>query len=57
MEQQIQRRVIAVTKQNQDKLVEETGIQSTLTEVEMKQYVDQVIKEVMGKKATTDRDQ
>lgn len=29
MEQQIQRRVIAVTKRNQDKLVEDTGIQST----------------------------
>jgi hypothetical protein len=55
MEQQIQRRVISFTKQNQDKLVEETGIQSTLTEDEMKQYIDQVIEEVMRKKATTDR--
>ena len=45
MEQQIQRRVIAFTKQN-DKLVEETGIQSIVTEEEMKQYVDQVIEEV-----------
>lgn len=55
MEQQIQRRVISLTKQNQEKLVEDTGIQSTLTEEEMKQYIDQVIKEVMGKKTTTNR--
>ena len=55
MEQQIQRRVIAFTKQNQDKLVEETGIQSTVTEEEMRQYVDQVIEEVRRNKATSNK--
>lgn len=55
MEQQIQRRVIAFSKQNQDKLVEETGIQSTVTEEEMKQYVDQVIEEVRRNKATSNK--
>ena len=55
MEHQIQRRVIAFSKQNQDKLVEETGIQSTVTEEEMKQYVDQVIEEVRRNKATSNK--
>jgi hypothetical protein len=55
MEQQIQRRVIAVTKRNQNKLVEDTGIQSTLSEDEVKHYVQQVVREVMAKKTSTSR--
>jgi hypothetical protein len=55
MEQQIERKVSSFTKQNQDKLVEETGIQSTLTEEDMKQYIDQVIEEVVRKKTGTSR--
>ncbi len=46
MEQQIQKRVIALTKQNQDRMAEETGIQSSLSEEDMKQYLQQVIKEI-----------
>ncbi len=55
MGQQIERKVSSFTKQNQDKLVEETEIQSTLTEEDMKQYIDQVIEEVMRKKTSTSR--
>ena len=32
MEEEIQKRVIELTKQNQDRMVEEFGIQSSLTE-------------------------
>lgn len=46
MEQEIQKKVLVITRQNQDRLREETGIQSSLTEDEMKAYLDQVIREV-----------
>jgi hypothetical protein len=49
MEQQIQKRVIVLTKQNQDRLKEASGIESSLTEEDMKQYLEQVMEEV-GKK-------
>ena len=35
MQREIEKRVIALTKQNQDKMAEETGIQSSLTEEDM----------------------
>jgi hypothetical protein len=53
MEQEIEKRVITLTKQNQDRMVEETGIQSSLTEEDMKQYLEEVINEVKKEKATT----
>jgi len=46
MEQEIQKRVLALTKQNQDRMAEETGIQSSLTDEDMKRYLEQVIEEV-----------
>jgi sulfite reductase beta subunit-like hemoprotein len=46
MEQEIEKRVITLTKQNQDRMAEESGIQSSLTEDDMKDYLEQVIKEV-----------
>ena len=46
MEQEIQRRVLTLTKQTQNRMAEETGIQSSLTEDDIKQYLEQVIKEV-----------
>jgi hypothetical protein len=51
MEQQIEKRVVALTKQNQDRLAEESGIQSSLTEEDMKEYLEQVIEEVKKRKA------
>ncbi len=54
MEQEIQKRVIALTKQNQVRMAEETGIESSLTDEDMKQYLEQVIEEV--KKLRTDAD-
>jgi Tfp pilus assembly PilM family ATPase len=55
MEQEIQRRVIALTKQNQDRMVVESGIQSSLTEEDMKEYLQQVIREVKKQKTSTDK--
>jgi hypothetical protein len=52
MEQEIERRVPVFTKQIQDKMVEETGIEPSLTEGETKRYLEQVIKEVKKQKTT-----
>src|SRR5207244_8968899 len=54
MEQEIQKRVLELTRQNQDKIEEETGIQSSLTEDDIKQYLEQVIKEVKKPKMSDD---
>jgi hypothetical protein len=48
MEQEIQKKVIELTKRNQDRMAEETGIQSSLTEEDMKEYLQQVIKEIQA---------
>jgi hypothetical protein len=45
MEQQIQRRVIDMTKQNQYLLENETGIEPSLNEDEVKEYLHEVLKE------------
>ena len=50
MEQEIQRRVLVITKQNQDRMAEETGIQSSLTDEDVKEYLEQVIEEVKKEK-------
>jgi hypothetical protein len=46
MEQEIQQRVITLTKQNQDKMAQESGVYSSLTEDDVKMYLEQVIREV-----------
>ena len=46
MEQEIHRRVIKITKEKLNKLTEETGVQSSVTEDEMKQYMNDVLKEI-----------
>ena len=46
MKQEIQKRVITITKQNQDGMAEESGIQSSLTEEDMKSYLQEVIEEI-----------
>jgi hypothetical protein len=48
MEQEIQKRVITLTKQNKDVLEEQTGIESSLSEQDVKQYLDLVLKELKG---------
>ena len=43
MEQEIEKRVLALTKQHQDRMAEESGIQPSLTDEDMKEYLQQVI--------------
>jgi hypothetical protein len=46
LEQEIQRRVITMTREHQDTIKEEIGIQSPLNEEDIKQYVDEVLKAI-----------
>ena len=46
MEQQIVKKVVTFTKQNQARMAEESGIESSLTEEDMKIYLENVIAEV-----------
>lgn len=49
MEQEIIKQVIKMTKQNQSKMVEASGIEPSLTEEDMKTYLEKVIAEVKKK--------
>jgi DNA-binding protein Fis len=55
MEQEIQSKVIEFTKRNQDRMAEETGIQSSLSEEDVKEYLQQVITEVKRQKTTSNK--
>jgi Tfp pilus assembly PilM family ATPase len=46
MEQEIQRRVLTVTRENQERMAEESGIQTSLTEEDIKEYLEQVLNEI-----------
>ncbi len=46
MEQELQKRVLTITKENSDVMTEETGVQPSLTEDEMKEYLDMVVNEI-----------
>jgi len=53
MEQEIQKRVLEFTKRTQDMMAEETGIKSSMTEDDIKQYLEQVVREVKIQKTST----
>jgi signal transduction histidine kinase len=46
MEQEIERRVLTSAKEQEEILIKQTGVQSSLTEHEMKQYLGTVLKEI-----------
>jgi hypothetical protein len=50
MEQELQRRVLTLAKKNSDTMTEETGVQPSLSENDMKQYLEEVIKEIKVRK-------
>jgi hypothetical protein len=50
MEQELTKRVLTLAKDQSYSMTEQTGIQSSLTEDDMKQYVEEVLKEIKGKK-------
>jgi hypothetical protein len=51
MEQELQTRVLTIAKKNSDIMTEETGVQPSLSEDDMKQYLEEVLKEIRVKKA------
>ncbi len=46
MEQEFQKRVLTIAKKNSDIMTEETGVQPSLTEDEIKEYLNMVVNEV-----------
>lgn len=56
MEQEIEKKVIGFTRTNQDRMAEETGVQSSLSEDDVKEYLEQVIQEVQKQKSKTPKD-
>jgi Tfp pilus assembly PilM family ATPase len=50
MQQEIQRRVMRITKKHQGSMEEETGVQSSLNEEDIKEYLDEVMQEIRAKK-------
>jgi hypothetical protein len=53
MKQELQKRVLTIAKNNSDVMTEETGIQPSLTEDEMKEYLDMVANEIKHTKHDT----
>jgi hypothetical protein len=47
MEREIERKVVVFTKRNQEQMLEETGIASSLTEQDVKEYLELVINDVV----------
>jgi hypothetical protein len=54
MEQEIERRVISMTKQNEEILANETGVEPSLSDSEVKEYLREVLKEVKKGKVQSD---
>jgi hypothetical protein len=50
MEQELQKRVLTIAKKNSDIMTEETGVQPSLSEDDMKQYLEEVLKEIKVRK-------
>ena len=46
MEQEVQRKVLRLARVQEEKMVEQTGIESSLDEGDMKEYLQEVINEV-----------
>jgi hypothetical protein len=47
--QEIERKVVSITKDYKKSMIEDSGIQPSLTEDDMKQYMSQVLQEIGGK--------
>jgi hypothetical protein len=50
MEQEVEKKVIGFTRTNQNRMAEETGVQSSLSEDDIKDYLERVIQEVQKQK-------
>jgi hypothetical protein len=56
MEREIEKKVIGLTKMHQNRMTKETGVQSSLSEDDIKGYLKQVIKEVQNQKSRPNND-
>ena len=50
MEQELERKVLMITREQQENMTEETGVQSSINEDEVRKYLDQVIREVKSER-------
>jgi hypothetical protein len=46
MEQELQSRVLTITKKLSDKMVQETGVEMSMTENDVKEHIEMVMKEI-----------
>jgi hypothetical protein len=49
MEQELQSRVLTITKKNSNAMTEETGVETSMTEDDIKNYLDIVMNELHSK--------
>jgi hypothetical protein len=49
MQTELERKVVKLVKRNADVLTQQTGVEPSISEAEMKQYLDQVMHEIKGK--------
>lgn len=49
-EQELQSRVLALTRKTSVRMEEKTGVEASLTEEDMKKYLDEVLKEIRSTK-------
>jgi hypothetical protein len=50
MEKELQSRVLTITKKNSSEMVEKSGMEHSMTEDDIKQYIDQVMRELESKR-------
>jgi hypothetical protein len=50
MDQGIQAAVLKISKKNSDKIIEETGIEPSITDDDVKKYLNEVLQEIKGDK-------
>ena len=50
MEQELQSRVLTIAKKNSEALAEESGVETSMTEDDMKDYLEIVMNEIHSKK-------
>lgn len=50
MEQEIVKRIVTVAKKHSDSIIEKTGVQPSLSEHDMKQYMEEVLREIKTSK-------
>jgi len=51
MEQELQKKVLTIAKKNSDSMIEETGVQPSLSENDIKLYLEEVMKEIKPQNA------